>query len=198
MCCAGNLPLVLIPALLGRPGVLELLNSSSGSSSGAALLDVGAAADLGLTYVMLGFFIASFIQFPLGYLLLQRSPQQQPQGGEVLQPAVAAATAADGAAAPAASVGVLRQAQIGAQLQQQGAPVSAVAQPLPSQQQQQTQAQLLLRGIFTPPVIACLLAVPVASLPALRSSLFDSGGGLGLCYVVNRTTGPTGTLLLRC
>lgn len=108
-----------------------------------------------------------------------------------MQPAVAAAAAAaDGAAAPAASVGVLRQAKVNTQLQQQGAPVSVVAQPLPSQQQQQTQAQLLLRGIFTPPVIACLLAVPVASLPALRSSLFDSGGGLGLCWWLTEPQAP--------
>jgi hypothetical protein len=153
---------------------------------------------------MLGFFYASFIQFPLGYLLLQRKPQQQGQGqGRPLQPAVAIAAAASqqagsssitavaaAASQQANSAGASKelaatlqeqplshvQAQNGtvkpALLQQQGGQAAFVTH----QQQQQEQMQMLLKGIFTPPVIACLLAVPVASFPALRSALFDSGG----------------------
>lgn len=191
--------MVLIPALLSRPGVLELITStstsSSGSSSGSSatpLLDVATATSMGLEYVMLGFFYASFIQFPLGYLLLQRKPeQQQQQGPQAVMPQPAAAAAAAAALGPAASAAAgsssaalagppstLQQQvqQAGAALVQPLPPSQQERSVLPQQQRQQEQLLMLARGVFTPPVLACLLAVPVASLPALRSALFDPGG----------------------
>jgi predicted permease len=187
---------VLIPALLSRPGVLELFISNSSSSSSIEFLSsVPTATGVGLEYVMLGFFYASFIQFPLGYLLLQRKPdpEQQQQEGPLLQSVTAAATAkASAAGSQAEHTGVLlgRSAagltpvepntarQVLAQQPGEQRSVQQL-QPLPQQQQQ---VQMLLRGVFTPPVIACLLAVPVASIPALRSALFDPGGELAACH----------------
>lgn len=208
----GNLPLVLIPALISRPGVLELISDSSssaaeaaGTAAGVAVLDIAAANQLGLEYVMLGFFYASFIQFPLGYLLLQRKPGQQQQQQVVLAPqaprAAASSTASSTSAAAAADSAVgapatasrstmtMAEPQQQQQQQQPGlqAQVTATQQPQQQQQallpQQQSQVDVLLRGVFTPPVVACLLAVPVASVPELRSALFDrggEGGALGL------------------
>lgn len=202
----GNLPLVLIPALISRPGVLELISSSStgtaGTAANVAVFDVAAANQLGLEYVMLGFFYASFIQFPLGYLLLQRKPgqQQQQQQQAVLAPQ-ALMTAVSGVHSSAPSTSAAADSAVGvsptaggsasasssamtmAQQQQPGlqAQASATQQPQPPLlPQQQPQVEVLLRGVFTPPVVACLLAVPVASFPELRSALFDRGGeGLG-------------------
>lgn len=203
----GNLPLVLIPALISRPGVLELMTGATVTSDTAA-----AANAVGIEYVMLGFFYASFIQFPLGYLMLQKKPgqqqQQQPQRGDASSTAApvlgtqtaAAAGAVLGAPgnaagsvvgatasppkafqqaavgsnpSPAAAVAgpIGTQQQVVLQQQQQQAVAMAQAQP-----QQAQQLQVLLKGIFTPPVLACLLAIPVASLPELKSSLFDPGG----------------------
>jgi hypothetical protein len=171
---------------------------------------VPAATGVGLEYVMLGFFYASFIQFPLGYLLLQRKPEpeQQLQEGPALQSVTAAAAgAAAAAAAPIKAYAGENQAgqttQTGALLAQSVASVTAaepssisrqllpmvqqpgqqilVQQAVPLPQQRQQQVQTLLRGIFTPPVIACLLAVPVASIPVLRAALFDPGGELADC-----------------
>jgi hypothetical protein len=177
---------------------LELITASSSSSSGGLSgfssvggnLDVAAATNMGLTYVMLGFFYASFIQFPLGYLLLQRKPgahpQQQPhQQRLLLQPAAAGSAAAPASTAAAQLVQpvsptqqdrVLLQAQ-----QQQLQPAQQQQLQLPPQphlpqQSQRGQGLMLLRGVFTPPVLACLLAMPVASLPVLRSALFSPGG----------------------
>ena len=53
----GNLPLVLIPTIAANPNV-----------------GLEGQVDLGLQYVLLTYFWACFIQFPLGYILLQSSP----------------------------------------------------------------------------------------------------------------------------
>jgi hypothetical protein len=190
--------------------VLELITASSSSDGGGLSgfssvggnLDVAAATNMGLTYVMLGFFYASFIQFPLGYLLLQRKPeahsqQQQQKQDLLLQPAAAVCAASPASTAAAQLVAQVNPAQqdralLPAQQQQQLSPqqqqlqsaqqqqLQLSQQPHLPQQSQQGQVLMVLRGVFTPPVLACLLAVPVASLPALRSALFSPGGERGV------------------
>jgi predicted permease len=158
----GNLPLVLVPSLIASPDVII-------SAEGKAMA---------VTYVMLGFFVASFIQFPCGYLLLQRTAVEQ-QGAAQLHPQLAAAAAAVGAAAADASAAVTKQAPAAAAgnspqaiaLQQLQVP-----QQQPQQQQQVGQLPLLAKGVFTPPVIACLLAIPVATIPELKEQLFAPTG----------------------
>jgi hypothetical protein len=153
----GNLPLVLIPALLSRPGVLELLRVE-----GSTAADVAAASSLGVSYVMLGFFFASLIQFPLGYLLLQRPAQT-----------TAAVAAAAAAVAPVGAPVQLGQLQPPPPLQPPQPP-----SPQQQQQQQPDRAKVIARGVLTPPVIACLLSVPVAAVPELRDALFSPAGEL--------------------
>jgi hypothetical protein len=156
----GNLPLVLVPSLIASPDVMI-------SAEGKAMA---------ITYVMLGFFVASFIQFPCGYLLLQRPAAEQVQ----LQPQLAAA-AAVGAGAADASAAVTGQAPAAATsnsaqavaLQQLQVPQQQPQQP---QQQQVGQLPTLAKGVLTPPVIACLLAIPVATIPELKEQLFTPTG----------------------
>lgn len=54
----------------------------------------------------------------------------------------------------------------------------ALQQPQEKQLRAALSLSPLAKGVFTPPVIACLLAVPVASVPELRDQLFSSSGSL--------------------
>lgn len=163
-----------VPSLIANPGVSI----------------PAATEDLGITYVMLGFFCASFIQFPVGYLLLERQQQQstpqqqQPRApGQVLSDATSATTAAGQpssttivAAATAAALQSTSQGKLHCSTNDNEGPAVLALQQRPQQQQLQT----LVKGVLTPPVIACLLAVPVASVPHLRDALFTPTGGANL------------------
>jgi hypothetical protein len=163
----GNLPLVLVPSLIASPDVMI-------SAEGKAMA---------ITYVMLGFFVASFIQFPCGYLLLQRPAAEQQGAAEQgqLQPQLAAATAAAvGASAVDASAAVTSKAAAAAAADGSVQAVASQRLQVPQQQQQQQrqvgQLPTLAKGVLTPPVIACLLAIPVATVPELKEQLFTSTG----------------------
>jgi predicted permease len=161
----GNLPLVLVPSLIASPDVLI---SAEGK-------------EMAITYVMLGFFVASFIQFPCGYLLLQRpaaeqSTEMQQQQQQQLAPVAAAAAVVSATAVPPGAL----VAAAAAARSDGAAPSSALQEdlsPHPKQQQQQPgQMSTLAKGVFTPPVIACLLAIPVATVPELKEQLFTPTG----------------------
>ncbi|WIA28085.1 hypothetical protein OEZ86_010668 [Tetradesmus obliquus] len=69
-------------------------------------------------------------------------------------------------------------------------------QPPPQQQQQQPgQLSTLAKGVFTPPVIACLLAIPVAAVPELKEHLFTPTGGL---HVLGEALAMLGAPLIPC
>jgi predicted permease len=176
----GNLPLVLVPALLASPGM-----------QAAGVGPNGGAGDLGVAYVMFGFFVASFIQFPVGWLMLQR-PEAEPAALAGSSPSLASATLAAGPSVMAAgavgaalpgggSTGTAASTAVGGSVAAVATPLQQQQQQLQQQQQQQQQQRLraLAKGIFTPPVIACLLAVPVASVPELRDELFRPAGARG-------------------
>lgn len=150
----GNLPLVLVPSLLADPG-MRAAAAAAGSAD---------ASGLGVTYVMVGFFVASLIQFPIGFLLLQPSPDVRPAA--VAAPDVGGAGGS--AASPAAAGHEDEQWEQQRQEQRQEQ----------RRQEQQRRLQTVLRNVFTPPVIACLAAVPVASVPGLRDQLFSPSGSL--------------------
>jgi predicted permease len=156
----GNLPLVLVPSLIASPDVLI---SAEGK-------------EMAITYVMLGFFVASFIQFPCGYLLLQRpAPDQQQQ----LVQAAAATTVINAAAVPGSTSAVLPATAAAAAGVTAVTPPNAVQRTKSQQQEQQQQSgqlSTLAKGVFTPPVIACLLSIPVAAVPELKQALFTPTG----------------------
>ncbi|KIZ04264.1 hypothetical protein MNEG_3690 [Monoraphidium neglectum] len=188
----GNLPLVLVPALLASPGM-----------QAAGVGPNGGAGDLGVAYVMFGFFVASFIQFPVGWLMLQR-PEAEPAALAGSSPSLASATLAAGPSVMAAgavgaalpgggSTGTAASTAVGGSVAAVATPLQQQQQQLQQQQQQQQQQRLraLAKGIFTPPVIACLLAVPVASVPELRDELFRPAGSLAfLGDVIDRLGAP--------
>lgn len=180
-----------MPSLLADQDVARLTQSSQ---------------EQALTYVMLGFFVASFIQFPIGYIVLQKQPQghsgQQESPAASSQPSIrqvaskapqaaaherdlVLADAAVGSVAPAVAAQAPSLQQERRQVQQGGA--------VAAQQQQQHQHWLhqfwpvLLKGIFTPPVIACLMAIPVGAIPELQQQLFMPAG---VCCAVPRCRAP--------
>lgn len=161
----GNLPLVMVPSLIASPDVLI---SAEGK-------------EMAITYVMLGFFVASFIQFPCGYLLLQRPAAAQGTDKQQQQPKLAAAAAL--VSTTAVPIGAPVSAAAAAAGPEAAAAASAgiLQQPPPQQQQQQpSQLSTLAKGVFTPPVIACLLAIPVAAVPELKEHLFTP---TGVCHI---------------
>lgn len=102
-------------------------------------------------YVALSNFIATLIQFPLAYIFLYKPPQLQP-------PASATAAAADGASSSA-----------GGGSSSTGGKDSGSSQP-----QQQPLWRTVLSGMLTPPTVASLAAVLVASVPVVRVRWMES------------------------
>ncbi|KAF6259145.1 auxin efflux carrier [Scenedesmus sp. NREL 46B-D3] len=178
----GNLPLVLVPSLIASPDVLI---SAEGK-------------EMAVTYVMLGFFVASFIQFPCGYLLLQRPAAEGDAG---MQPQLAAvAIGAATAEKPAAPLDSVRHTAAAAAAAVAGQAPAALAgstaqSGVGHQQQPAAQLSTLARGVFTPPVVACLLAIPVATLPEVKQQLFTPAGGV---HVLGDALGMLGAPLIPC
>ncbi|WIA08024.1 hypothetical protein OEZ85_007494 [Tetradesmus obliquus] len=177
----GNLPLVLVPSLIASPDVLI---SAEGK-------------EMAITYVMLGFFVASFIQFPCGYLLLQRPAAQH--GTDKQQQQLDLAPAAAAAAVVSASAPVKASAVVAAAAAAAGPAAAsnagALQQPPVQQQQSPSQLSTLAKGVFTPPVVACLLAIPVAAMPALKEQLFTPTGG---AHVLGEALAMLGSPLIPC
>ncbi|PNW73583.1 hypothetical protein CHLRE_13g564850v5 [Chlamydomonas reinhardtii] len=132
----------------------------------AAALGATLATELALRYVALSNFIATLIQFPLAYIFLYKPPQLQP-------PASATAAAADGASSSA-----------GGGSSSTGGKDSGSSQP-----QQQPLWRTVLSGMLTPPTVASLAAVLVASVPVVRDALYASGGSLVLVGEVVESLG---------
>uniref|UniRef100_A0A383V5U6 Auxin efflux carrier n=1 Tax=Tetradesmus obliquus TaxID=3088 RepID=A0A383V5U6_TETOB len=177
----GNLPLVMVPSLIASPDVLI---SAEGK-------------EMAITYVMLGFFVASFIQFPCGYLLLQRPAATQGTDKQQQQPKLAAAAAAALVSTTAVPIGAPVSAAAAAGPEAAAAASAGILQqPSPQQQQQQpSQLSTLAKGVFTPPLIACLLAIPVAAVPELKEHLFTPTGGL---HVLGEALAMLGAPLIPC
>jgi hypothetical protein len=186
----GALP-VQVPSLLADQDIGRLTTTSQ---------------DQGLTYVMLGFFVASFIQFPIGYIALQKQQPElpgqhddaaatcKPSGLEAASPIDAQESrfvltdSAVNSAAPAVVAHTPSSLQQQQQQQgQQGGVVAGRQDPQHHQNWAQQYWPVLLKGVLTPPVIACLMAIPVGTIPELQQQLFTSTGVLHSSAMLQHT-----------
>ncbi|KAG2443954.1 hypothetical protein HXX76_002293 [Chlamydomonas incerta] len=159
----GNMPFILCASL-----------AADSALPFAAALGASAATELALRYVALSNFVATLIQFPLAYIFLYKPPEA-PSAAAAAGPSAGGGSDHSGAADGPGRSG-------------SGQPAAAAA----AQQQQQQQQPLwrtVLSGILTPPTVASLAAVVVASVPVVRDALYAPGGSLVLVGEVIESLG---------
>ncbi|KXZ51198.1 hypothetical protein GPECTOR_13g685 [Gonium pectorale] len=156
LCCGvgnvGNLPFMLLAGLAADPGLPF-----------AAALGPAGAAELAMRYVALSNLTAALIQFPLTHAFLQQPAQQQQQQQQELAAPKAAVLETPHPAAEAAS----RQ------------PAQPPQPPLPSPSPP-SPWRALAAGVLSPPTLASVAGVLVASCEGLQATLFSPTGCLRL------------------